>query len=384
MITKHSHPTLLPGKTIVVGMSGGVDSAVTALLLKQQGYQVIGMFMKNWEEEIDGVCPATQDFEDVVKVADKIGIPYYPVNFSSAYKSEVFRDFLEQLEKGNTPNPDILCNREIKFKLLLETAQKLGADGLATGHYAQNIYENGHFYLTKSVDQTKDQTYFLYTMNEEILSKVLFPIGAIPKGAIRQIASDYGLAVAEKKDSTGICFIGERNFRQFLSQHLGYKKGEFRTLEGKIVGTHMGVAYYTIGQRRGLAIGGAGDAWFVAKKNVSENIVYVVQGSHHPALFADDLWAHSASWVAGKPPTLPCKCQAKIRYRQPDQPCIIESMENGTFYVRFDLPQRAITTQQSIVFYQGDRCLGGAIIEKAGPSYLESHKAVPKALEFSF
>lgn len=379
-----THPMLRPGKTIVVGMSGGVDSSVTALLLKEQGYNVIGMFMKNWEEEIDGVCPATQDFEDVVKVADTIGIPYYPINFSKEYKDHVFADFLQKLELGHTPNPDILCNREIKFKLLLETAQKLGADGLATGHYAQNVYENGQFLLTKSVDLAKDQTYFIYTLNQSILAKVLFPIGAIAKTELRQIAHKHKLATAAKKDSTGICFIGERNFRQFLSQHLGYKKGKFCSLEGKVVGTHMGVAYYTIGQRRGLGIGGAGDAWFVAAKDVPENIVYVVQGPMHPALFSDDLTAHTASWVADKPPALPCRCQAKIRYRQPDQSCTIEKIEQGRLHVRFDVPQRAVTPEQSIVFYQDSHCLGGAIIEQAGPSYLELKKEVPTALDFNF
>jgi len=369
---------------IVVGMSGGVDSAVTAFLLKQAGHEVIGMFMKNWEEEIDGVCPATQDFEDVARVAQAIGIPYYPINFSKEYQELVFTEFLDELKKGNTPNPDILCNREIKFKLLLESAQKLGADKLATGHYAQNIQEGNHFFLTKSHDTTKDQTYFLYTINQAILSKVLFPLGELPKQTVRQIAREQKLAVAEKKDSTGICFIGERNFRQFLSQHIGYKPGKFRSLDGKVVGTHHGVAYYTIGQRRGLAIGGPGEAWFVTGKDVAENIVWVVQGPLHPSLFADELTAHSPMWISGAPPIFPAKCHAKIRYRQPDQPCVIEKCENGQLEVRFDIPQRAITPQQSIVFYQGQTCLGGAIIEQAGPSYLAQQKPVPSSLDFNF
>ncbi len=377
--TPLSHPLLSgPNKTVVVGMSGGVDSSVTALLLKEHGYNVIGMFMKNWEEEIDGVCPATQDYEDVIKVAHQLGIPYYPINFSKEYKEQVFADFLTELEKGNTPNPDILCNREIKFKLLLETAQKLGAHGLATGHYAQNCYKDNQFSLVKSVDTTKDQTYFIYTLNQSILSKVLFPIGALPKSTIRTIAKKHNLAVAEKKDSTGICFIGERNFREFLSKHLAYKPGTFRTLDGKLVGKHQGVAYYTIGQRRGLAIGGAGDAWFVVGKDVPENIVWVVQGTMHPALYADELVAHTASWVADKPPgPLPYACHAKVRYRQSDQPCIIEKIENGRLFIRFTVPQRAITPQQSVVFYKDDVCLGGAIIEKAGPSYHEMKKPLP-------
>lgn len=371
-----SHPHIMAPKTVVVGMSGGVDSSVTALMLKELGYNVIGIFMKNWEEEIDGVCPATQDYEDVVKVASHIGIPYYPINFSKEYKEQVFADFLTELKKGNTPNPDILCNREIKFKLLLDTATKLGAAGLATGHYAQNMYSQDGFSLVKSVDQNKDQTYFIYTLNQEILSKVLFPIGTLPKGVVRKIALDHGLAVAQKKDSTGICFIGERNFRQFLSQHIGYKPGNFRTLDGRVVGTHHGVAFYTIGQRRGLAIGGAGDAWFVVKKDVEENIVWVVQGAMHPALFADELTAQTPSWVNHAPKELPLHCHAKIRYRQPDEPCIIEKIEDGSLFVRFKVPQRAITPQQSIVFYKDNICLGGAIITKAGPTYYEMQKSV--------
>lgn len=375
----------LSSKSVVVGMSGGVDSSVTALLLKEQGYQVIGLFMKNWEEEIDGVCPATQDYQDVIRVASQIGIPHYAVNFSKQYKEQVFSEFLQELEKGNTPNPDILCNREIKFKLLLETSQKLGAKFLATGHYAQNHFENGTYELRKSADLKKDQTYFLYTLNQEILSSVLFPIGAIEKGEIRKIAEAANLSVAKKKDSTGICFIGERNFRAFLSEHLGYKPGEFRTLDGKKVGMHHGVAYYTIGQRRGLAIGGAGEAWFVVGKNVPDNVVFVVQGPEHPALFADTLTAESASWVALKPPgPLPYRCKAKIRYRQPDQPCVIESMEEGIIAVRFLVPQRAITVQQSIVFYDGQSCLGGAIIKQPGPSYHEQKLPVPQGLDFNF
>lgn len=374
-----SHPNLSPGATIVVGMSGGVDSSVTALLLKEQGYNVIGMFMKNWEEEIDGVCPATEDYEDVVKVASKLGIPYYPINFAKEYKEQVFADFLTELQKGNTPNPDILCNREIKFKLLLETAEKLGASGLATGHYAQNIYKDGQYHLTKSVDTQKDQTYFIYTLNQSILAKVLFPIGMLPKGVVRQIAKEHGLAVAEKKDSTGICFIGERNFREFLSKYIGYKPGVFKTLDGKTVGKHQGAAYYTIGQRKGLAIGGAGDAWFVVGKSIDDNIVWVVQGSEHPALFADELTAHTASWVHGMAPSdLPYRCKAKIRYRQEDQDCVIESIQDGRLFVRFDKPQRAITPQQSIVFYINDTCLGGAIIEKSGPSYHQMQKNLAK------
>ncbi len=361
------HPLLNPPNTIVVGMSGGVDSAVTALLLKRQGYNVIGMFMKNWEEEIDGSCHAAKDFEDVARVADHIGIPYYSVNFAKEYRENVFAHFLKELEKGNTPNPDILCNREIKFKLLLDMSRKLGAAGLATGHYAQNCYQDGQFLLCKGSDPNKDQTYFLYTLSQDILKQVLFPIGGMMKSEVRELARQAGLPVAEKKDSTGICFIGKRDFSSFLKNYLAFQPGVFQTLGGKSVGTHQGVAYYTIGQRRGLAIGGPGDAWFVVGKDVAQNIVYVEQGEMHPALFSETLTANEPSWV-GMLPTTPYTCTAKIRYRQPDQPCTIEQNRDGQLFVRFHTPQRAITPQQSIVFYQQNCCLGGAIITQAGPS----------------
>lgn len=371
-----THP--LSPKTIVVGLSGGVDSSVTALLLKEQGYNVIGMFMKNWDEEIDGVCTSEKDFQDVVAVAKQIDIPYYPITFAKEYKEQVFTYFLEALKEGNTPNPDILCNKEIKFKLLLETAKNLGADALATGHYAQNIFSDDQFLLTKGSDPLKDQTYFLHTLNQSILKQTLFPIGHLPKTSVRAIALKNSLPVAEKKDSTGICFIGKRDFREFLSGYIQYTPGDFRTLEGKKVGTHYGVAYYTIGQRRGLAIGGPGDAYFVVDKNKDENIVYVAQGKEHPALFSDGLSCYEATWVSGKPPeSFPYKCQAKIRYRQPDQECVIESSENGVLQVSFPIPQRAITCQQSIVFYQNGVCLGGALIKSRTPSYYEMKKTLP-------
>lgn len=367
-----AHPHITAPQTVVVGMSGGVDSSVTAMRLKEMGYNVIGMFMKNWEEEIDGTCCAAQDFEDVAQVANHIGIPHYTVNFAKEYKEQVFAHFLKELEKGHTPNPDILCNKEIKFKLLLDTCKKLGADALATGHYAQNCHIDGSFALCNSVDTNKDQTYFLYTLNQEILKQVLFPLGTLLKAEVRELARNAKLPVANKKDSTGICFIGNRDFRQFLQQHLAFRPGKFRTLDGKIIGTHQGVAYYTIGQRRGLAIGGPGDAWFVVGKDVNENIVFVEQGASHPALFADELVATSASWVSGTPPfPLPFHCHAKIRYRQTNQPCIIEKAEANKLYISFPVPQRAITIQQSIVFYHGNYCLGGAVIDQVGPSYHE-------------
>jgi tRNA-specific 2-thiouridylase len=368
------HPLITPPQTVVVGMSGGVDSSVTALRLKELGYNVIGLFMKNWEEEIDGTCSTAQDFEDVAQVASHIGIPYYAINFAKEYREQVFTHFLEELKKGHTPNPDILCNREIKFKLLLDACRKLGASALATGHYAQNNYLNDSFALCNSRDTGKDQTYFLYTLNQEILAQVLFPLGTLLKAEVREIARQAKLPVANKKDSTGICFIGKRDFRQFLQQYLAFRPGKFRTLDGKVVGDHHGVAYYTIGQRRGLAIGGPGEAWFVVAKNVEENIVFVEQGDCHPALFADDLIATSASWVSGSPPPLPFHCHAKIRYRQTDQPCVIKKIDGDRVHVSFLVPQRAITIQQSIVFYHNNCCLGGAVIEEVGPSYHEMKK----------
>ena len=357
-------------KTVVVGMSGGVDSSVTALLLKQQGYRVIGMFMKNWEEKDDnGVCQSSKEFEDVVRVCEQIDIPYYSVNFVKEYWDHVFSHFLEELKQGYTPNPDILCNREIKFKVLLEKALSLGADYLATGHYCQIGNVQGSYQLLKGADPGKDQSYFLYTLKEPILSKVLFPIGHLLKKDLRAIAKDYDLATSEKKDSTGICFIGERNFKQFLSQYIAFQPGNFETLNGKVVGKHDGVAYYTIGQRRGLGIGGAGDAWFVVGKDIPRNVVYIEQGTDHPSLYSHSLIANELSWVSEQwtiqngPPTLPFKCLCKIRYRQEDHSCIITKIEGHRIWVDFPEPQRAVTPRQSIVFYQDNECLGGAIIE---------------------
>lgn len=338
-------------------MSGGVDSSVAALLLKEQGYEVIGLFMKNWEES-SGACNAAEDYQDVIRVCDTLGIPYYTVNFTEEYWSNVFTHFLEELKLGYTPNPDILCNREIKFKALFQKAMELGADYLATGHYAQT--ENG--FLLRSADTAKDQTYFLYTLKKSILEKVLFPVGHLKKEEVRALAHQHGLATASKKDSTGICFIGERNFREFINQYIPYQKGPFKTLEGKIVGEHEGVAFYTIGQRKGLKIGGPGEAWFVVAKDVSNNTVYIEQGDDHPALYESHLTASEMTWVTDAPPTLPFRCLAKIRYRQPDQECVIESISEGVAKISFPTPQRAVTPRQAIVFYEGSTCLGGALI----------------------
>ena len=347
-------------KTVVVGMSGGVDSSVSALLLKQAGYRVIGLFMKNWEEKDErGVCTSAQDYEDVVKVCEQIGIPYYSVNFVEEYWNHVFTHFIEELKQGYTPNPDILCNREIKFKHFLEKAFSLGADYLATGHYCQT--EQGK--LLRGEDPNKDQSYFLYTLKSPALQKVLFPIGHLQKSEVRKIAEHHNLATYNKKDSTGICFIGKRDMKPFLEPHLGYQKGSFQTLDGKVVGTHDGYAYYTIGQRKGLGIGGPGEAWFVVGKDPKRNIVFVEQGEDHPALYTSSLTATELTWVTDKHPQLPCRCTAKVRYRQPDQECEITAIEGDRIHVRFMQPQRAVTPRQSIVFYAGEECLGGAMIE---------------------
>ncbi|MBI5346392.1 MAG: tRNA 2-thiouridine(34) synthase MnmA [Chlamydiae bacterium] len=360
---------MIQKKTIAVGMSGGVDSSVSALLLKQQGYNVIGLFMKNWEDS-NGQCSAKQDFEDVLRVCEKINIPYYTLNFSKEYKEEVFASFLKDCQKGLTPNPDILCNKEIKFKLLLEKALDLGADFLATGHYAKT---NEDHLLLKAKDLSKDQTYFLYTLNQDILKKVLFPIGNLLKTEVRKIAEENDLCTFNKKDSTGICFIGERNFKTFLNEYIPFTPGNFETLEGQILGKHEGVAFYTIGQRKGLKIGGKGDAWFVVGKDFDRNVVILAQGATHPALYADSLTAEEITWVS-QMPKLPLICSAKIRYRQEDQPCVIEKIEDGIIYVNFLKPQRAITPRQSIVFYDNNICLGGAIIKEPSPSYFALNK----------
>lgn len=366
-------------KTVVVGMSGGVDSSVTALLLKHQGYNVIGMFMKNWEEVDDqGTCKASYEYEDVVRVCEQIGIPYYSVNFVKEYKENVFSQFLEEFKQGHTPNPDILCNREIKFKVLLEKALDLGADFLATGHYCQSSPCGDEFHLLKGSDPGKDQSYFLYTIKSSILSKVLFPVGGMHKNEVRKMAHEYGLATSAKKDSTGICFIGERNFKKFLGQYIAYTPGNFETLDGQVIGQHDGVAYYTIGQRKGMGIGGQGEPWFVVGKDMVRNVVYIERGTQHPALFCDELLACEASWVSPLGlPSLPLTCKAKVRYRQTDQACTIVSNDRGLLKVIFEVPQRAVTPRQSIVFYRDDVCIGGAMIQSPGTSYYHLNKPLP-------
>ncbi len=375
------NPKIVPKSRIVVGMSGGVDSSVTAALLKKEGYDVIGLFMKNWDEvDENGVCLQEKDQNDALLVANSLGIPFYTVNFAKEYKEQVFSHFLDELKKGNTPNPDILCNREIKFKLLLDTALNLGASGLATGHYAKNVWKENAYHLFCSDDESKDQTYFLYTIHQGALERTLFPLGAIHKQQVRTIARKLQLNTAEKKDSTGICFIGKRNFKEFLKPYLGYSKGVMMTYNGKVVKEHDGVSFYTIGQRKGLGIGGPGDAWFVVGKDVQKNILYVAQGENHPALYADGLICDDLTWVLHPPCDFPFTCTAKIRYRQHEQECAIEPISDTQFSVKFKQPQRAITIQQSIVFYKDRECLGGGIIIQSDPSYHHRGLTLPTSL----
>lgn len=351
-------------KTVVVGMSGGVDSSVAALLLKQQGYRVIGVFMKNWEEDDDeGRCQSREDYEDVVQVCNQIGIPYYSVNFSKQYWDRVFSRCLKEFRAGHTPNPDILCNKEIKFNVFFQKAMELKADYLATGHYCRKLLADGEYKLARGIDSNKDQSYFLYTMKKEVLEKVLFPLGEMKKEEIRRIAEEEQFVTACKKDSVGICFIGKRNFKEFLSEYIPSKPGNLETPDGRVVGQHDGIAYYTIGQRKGLGIGGEGAAWFVAGKDVKRNVVIVVQGDEDPFLYSKGVIAGEVSWVGNCISKVPFRCTAKVRYRQEDFSCTITALEEKRVVVEFDLPQKAVTVQQSIVFYNGDLCLGGAIIE---------------------
>lgn len=348
-------------KTVVVGMSGGVDSSVSALLLKAQGYDVIGLFMKNWEElDENGVCKSTQDYNDVIQVCQKLEIPYYSVNFVEEYRDAVFAEFVKGLKAGLTPNPDILCNREIKFKVFLEKAKDLGADFFATGHYCQ-LDSSGR--LLKGADPNKDQSYFLYAVEGAAFQKVLFPIGHLCKKEVRKLAREAGLATSEKKDSTGICFIGKRDFKSFMSQYLAYQPGPLKTLNGKIVGQHDGAAFYTIGQRKGMGLGGEGDAWYVVEKEMQTNTVFVERGDDHPALFSSHLIANEVTWIQGAP-VFPLKCSAKVRYRQTNQNCTVHAPVPGELQVDFDEPQRAVTPGQSVVFYDGEVCLGGGIITR--------------------
>ena len=361
---------------VIVGMSGGVDSSVCAAVLKEEGYKVVGLFMKNWEElDEHGVCQSSKEYADVVAVCEKLDIPYYSVDFIAEYKDQVFNQFIEEYKLGFTPNPDVLCNREIKFKVFFEKAMELGADFLATGHYCQSKEIDGEYRLLKGADPLKDQSYFLYTIKKDILKKVLFPIGHLPKTQVRALAKKFDLATKEKKDSTGICFIGERNFKNFLSNYVLFEDGNFETLNGDIVGRHTGATYYTLGQRKGLGLGGQGEPWFVVGKDMSRNVVIVERGEFHPHMYADTLTATDLSFTSGQwTKSLPFKCKAKIRYRQKDQDCTVLKIEGDKIFVEFFKAQRAITKRQSVVFYDGDICLGGAMIESSGPSYFEMKK----------
>ena len=353
-------------ETVVVGLSGGVDSAVTALLLKQQGYNVIGMFMVNWEEtDSHGICSAETDFEDVKRVANAIGIPYYTVNYSKEYWDRVFEYFLKSYKEGRTPNPDVLCNREIKFGPFLDQAMQLGADYIATGHYAKKVVRDGVAYLYKASDLNKDQTYFLNQLSQEQLSKVIFPLAEIEKPEVRRIAEENNLVNAKKKDSTGICFIGERNFRKFLKEYIPMQKGKIKDLEGNVLGEHDGVMYYTIGQRRGLNLGGKdgydNDRWFVVDKDVKNNILYVNCGECDQ-MFSNELIASSFNWISGKPSN-EFDCYVKCRYRQPDQAAHVKVLENGNVHITFKEKQRAVTLGQFAVLYAEDgMCYGGGEI----------------------
>ncbi len=361
--------------TVVVGMSGGVDSSVSAWLLKQQGYEVVGLFMKNWEDDDDDeYCSTRQDWLDAVSVADRIGIDIEAVNFAAEYKDRVFAEFLREYSAGRTPNPDVLCNAEIKFKAFLDHAMRLGAEKIATGHYARVRETDRGFELLRGLDANKDQSYFLHRLNQAQLARTLFPVGELEKPRVRAIAEQIGLHNARKKDSTGICFIGERPFREFLSRYLPTRPGPMKTPDGRTVGEHLGLAFYTLGQRKGIGLGGSkngsGEPWFVASKNLAENTLIVAQGHDHPLLQSRRLSAIEASWIAGTAPDIDRVYGGKTRYRQADAACRLlggAGADNAaSFELDFDQPQWAVTPGQSAVLYDGEVCLGGGIIDYAG------------------
>lgn len=358
------------GRRVIVGMSGGVDSSVAALVLKERGYDVVGVFMKNWEEQDEnGVCTSTADYEDVRSVSDKLGIPYYTVNFAKEYRERVFSYFLSEYEAGRTPNPDVLCNCEIKFKAFLDFALGMGAEALATGHYAQLDKSGSRVRLLRAADLNKDQTYFLAGLTREQLTPAMFPIGGIEKPELRRIAAETGLITADKKDSTGICFIGERNFKKFLMQFLPAQPGDMVDLSGKVIARHDGLMYYTLGQRRGLGIGGrsegSGESWFVIGKDMKRNLLIVQQGEQEE-LFSTSLTTGKMNWIAGEAPTKVFECTAKFRYRQSDQ-AVRAFVEGDCCRIVFEKPQRAVTPGQWAVLYNGEECLGGGPIETTVP-----------------
>jgi len=372
----------MSAETVIVALSGGVDSAVAALLLRERGYAVECLHMTNWEDD-DGYCDAAQDFHDARRVCAALGLPLHRVSFAREYRERVFRYFLDECRRGRTPNPDVLCNREIKFGVLRRYADRLGGRWLATGHYARIEHRDGRPRLLKGRDPGKDQSYFLHAVDASELERVLFPLGDLTKREVREIARDAHLPVAEKRDSTGICFIGERPFAEFLSRYVAARPGPIVSLDGDVLGEHRGLAFYTLGQRHGLGIGGIADRpdapWYVVEKRVDRNELVVAQGADHPALFSDVAIGTDTHWIAGPPPELvpggSIRCTAKTRYRQPDQPCTVVDLGSGTIEVRFDVPQRAVTPGQYLVLYSGDECLGGATIERA-----ERREAVEQAL----
>ena len=355
--------------TVIVGMSGGVDSSVAALLLREQGYRVEGLFMKNWDED-DGTdyCTAKEDLADAQAVAASLGIKLHSANFAAEYWDGVFEHFLAEYQSGRTPNPDILCNREIKFRAFLDYATELGADFIATGHYVRRDDSGERTTLLKGLDPDKDQSYFLHQVGHRELSRSLFPVGDLAKPEVRKIAEQAGLTTARKKDSTGICFIGERRFKDFLQQYLPAQPGVIEDINGQALGEHQGLMYHTIGQRQGLGIGGLADRnaapWYVVEKHVERNVLIVAQGNDHPRLYKHSLHASTLFWISEQAPAFPLQCTAKVRYRQPDQNCVVTKTASG-FLVEFDVPQRAITPGQSVVFYHNDTCMGGGIIEGA-------------------
>lgn len=362
-------PALQPRTRIIAALSGGVDSSVTALLLQRAGHAVQGLFMKNWEgDDRPGYCAAEADVEDALQVCEQLGIPLNTVNLSQAYWDNVFRQFLAEYADGYTPNPDVLCNQTIKFDAFMDQALALGADYIATGHYARIDRCDGRYRLLQAIDHDKDQTYFLCRLNQQQLAHALFPLGELTKPEVRHIAAEAGFVTHAKKDSTGICFIGERPFREFLSNYLKPHPGEIHTLEGQVVGQHDGAAYYTLGQRQGLRIGGVRGAdeapWYVIDKDIERSILYVAQGHDHPLLFSNALEAGGLHWIAGEPPSLPLECRARIRHRQPLQTCTITAITADRVQVHFRKRQRAVTPGQFIVFYRDDECLGSGRIER--------------------
>lgn len=362
---------------VVVGMSGGVDSSVAALLLRDAGESVAGLFMDNWADDGSGQCRAEDDRRDAVAVCGMLGIPIHFRDFSREYWDGVFAHFIDEYAAGRTPNPDVLCNREIKFRHFLDAAHALGAERIATGHYARIAEANGRWQLLRALDRGKDQSYFLHQLGQAQLASTLFPLGDLTKGEVRRLAAAAGLPTAAKKDSTGICFIGERDFRTFLSRYLPMKEGEIRTPDGRVVGTHPGVFYFTLGQREGLQLGGVRgfkpEPWYVVGKDIGRNVLTVDQGSDSPHLLSTTTWTEPAHWIAGAPPAATFDCSAQTRYRQHEEPCNVTIDESGQLQVRFTRPQRAVTPGQSLVLYDGEACLGGAVIAATDAPLEQQH-----------